>query len=51
MCVDVVGPWGYIFNDFGEEFEVNDSNGEEPIELIIENISNAENGVVTLLKG
>ena len=49
--VDVRGPWGYLFNDFGEEFEVIDKNGEDPIEVMIEDISNAEKGVVRLLKG
>jgi hypothetical protein len=40
-----------IFNDFGSEFVILDKNGEELQEVMIENISNAEEGVVTLLPG
>lgn len=40
-----------VFNDFGDSFEVLDKNGEEPTEVIIKSITNATNGVVTLLDG
>ena len=36
------GPYGYVFNDFGENFEVTDKNGEETVEVMIENITNEE---------
>lgn len=45
------GPYGYVFNDFGQDFEVTDKNGEETVEVMIENITNEEEGVVTLLNG
>ena len=28
---DTYGPFGQVFNDFGEEFEVLDKNGEETV--------------------
>ena len=45
------GPYGYVFNDFCENFEVTDKNGEETVEVMIENITNEEEGVVKLLNG
>lgn len=51
IAVKSEGPFGYVFNDFGEKFEVLDKNGEEPVECFIENISNSEKGIVTLMKG
>lgn len=35
------GPYGYTFNDFGDNFEVTDKNGEETVECMVENISKA----------
>lgn len=49
--MDCYGPYGQIFNDFGDSFEVLDKNGEETVEVLIEDISNEEKGVVSLLKG
>jgi len=40
-----------LFTDFGEEFEVADKNGEDPVEVMIKSISCGERGVVTLLPG
>lgn len=40
-----------LFNDFGEKFEVVDKNGDDPVECIIQNISNEEEGIVKLLDG
>ena len=44
------GVSGIYFADLGLH-EVNDSNGEEPFEGIIKNISNEEEGLVTLMDG
>jgi ubiquitin-activating enzyme E1 len=49
--VKAKGPYGYVFNDFGSEFEVNDKNGEETVEVMIDSITNEEEGLVTLLSG
>jgi ubiquitin-activating enzyme E1 len=51
ISADCMGPYSRLFNDFGSKFEVLDKNGEEPTEVMIKNISFAENGVVTLLDG
>lgn len=51
ISTDCYGPYARIYNDFGEGFEVLDKNGEDPVEVMIESISIAEKGVVTLLKG
>lgn len=39
ISADTFGPFGQVFNDFGEEFEVLDKNGEETVEVILEDIS------------
>ena len=49
IITDCYGPFGQHFNDFGSDFEVLDKNGEETVEVMIESITNAEKGVVTLL--
>lgn len=51
ISIDVYGCWSRLFNDFGDEFEVIDKNGEDPIEVVIEDITNAENGIVKLING
>jgi len=51
IVADCYGPYGQIFNDFGDGFEVLDKDGEEPVEVLIEDISIAEKGVVKLVKG
>lgn len=51
IAVDCYGPYGQIFNDFGNQFEVLDKDGEEPVEVLIESITVAEKSVVTLVKG
>ena len=40
-----------IFNDYGKQFEVLDKNGEQPVEVIIKDITCAQVGVVTLMDG
>lgn len=51
IAVDTAGPFARLFNDFGPVFEVLDKNGEEASEVIIKNITNEEEGLVTLLQG
>lgn len=40
-----------VFNDFGDEFEVIDKDGEELKEMVIKNITNEAQGLVTLETG
>lgn len=49
IFADLKGVFGRVFNDYGEKFEVLDKNGEELIDCMIKSITNAEQGVVTLL--
>jgi hypothetical protein len=49
LACDARGPTGYIFADCGARFVIRDKTGENPVTRIITNISNAEEGVVTLL--
>lgn len=51
LSVDCYGPYGQIFNDFGDKFEVLDPNGEETTEILIEEITIAEKGILRLPKG
>jgi ubiquitin-activating enzyme E1 len=51
ISADCYGPYGQIFNDFGDNFEVLDKDGEEPVEVLIDDISIAEKGVVKLVNG
>lgn len=44
---DAYGICTYLFCDFGEEFEVLDTTGEEPKEIFISNITQSNPGVVT----
>ena len=46
-----MGLYGKIFNDFGLDFKVLDKNGELPLEAMIKNITNDEQGVVTVIDG
>lgn len=41
------GVFGYIFDDFGDSFVVNDPRGEIPSRFMIEFITNSEEGIVT----
>lgn len=49
LACDARGVAGYLFADYGERFVVRDKTGENPVTRIITNISNEEEGVVTLL--
>ncbi|XP_038615051.1 ubiquitin-like modifier-activating enzyme 6 [Tachyglossus aculeatus] len=50
ISADVHGIWSRLFCDFGDEFEVLDSTGEEPKEIFISNITQANPGIVTCLE-
>ncbi|XP_077877478.1 ubiquitin-like modifier-activating enzyme 6 isoform X5 [Ictidomys tridecemlineatus] len=50
ISADVHGIWSRLFCDFGEEFEVSDTTGEEPKEIFISNITQANPGIVTCLE-
>jgi ubiquitin-activating enzyme E1 len=45
-----LGLTGQIFTDFGNNFTVYDTDGEQPINGIISNISNDKEGLVTCIK-
>jgi len=51
LSADLLGPFARLFNDFGENFEVADKNGEDPVEVMVSSISNDEKGIVKLLDG
>mgnify|MGYP000926696280 CR=1 FL=1 len=51
ISADCYGPFSRVFTDFGSKFTVLDKNGEEIQEVMIKNITNAKEGVVTLLDG
>ncbi|XP_031198770.1 ubiquitin-like modifier-activating enzyme 6 [Mastomys coucha] len=50
ISTDVHGIWSRLFCDFGDEFEVSDTTGEEPKEIFISNITQANPGIVTCLE-
>ncbi|OHT02907.1 Ubiquitin-like modifier-activating enzyme 1 [Tritrichomonas foetus] len=47
IAAETSGVFGYIFNDFGPAFQVNDPRGEIPSRFMIEFITNSEKGIVT----
>jgi len=48
IMTDTFGVFGSIFCDFGAEFEVADTNGEEPLNSMLSSISQEEVGLVTV---
>ncbi|KAB1282189.1 Ubiquitin-like modifier-activating enzyme 6 [Camelus dromedarius] len=50
ISADIRGIWSRLFCDFGDEFEVLDTTGEEPKEIFISDITQANPGVVTCLE-
>ncbi|XP_023410862.2 ubiquitin-like modifier-activating enzyme 6 isoform X3 [Loxodonta africana] len=50
ISADVHGIWSRLFCDFGDEFEVLDTTGEEPKEIFISSITQANPGIVTCLE-
>uniref|UniRef100_A0A4W3KAD5 E1 ubiquitin-activating enzyme n=1 Tax=Callorhinchus milii TaxID=7868 RepID=A0A4W3KAD5_CALMI len=49
ISADLYGVFCRVFCDFGDHFEVSDSNGEEPKEIFIHNITQCNPGVVTCM--
>lgn len=49
IVADTKGLYAQVFCDFGEEFKVVDTTGENPISAMISNISNEVEGMVTCL--
>jgi len=49
ISTETRGVFANIFCDFGDEFTVNDTNGEQPQSLIVANISNENPGIVSIL--
>jgi ubiquitin-activating enzyme E1 len=39
ISADVRGVFCWAFADFGDKFEVHDTNGEEPLDLMIEHVT------------
>ncbi|KAJ3130581.1 hypothetical protein HK100_007942 [Physocladia obscura] len=50
IASDIRGLFGSVFNDFGEEFVVNDQTGEEAIHGMVAGISSDVDGLVTCLE-
>uniref|UniRef100_A0A8C5TZL5 E1 ubiquitin-activating enzyme n=1 Tax=Malurus cyaneus samueli TaxID=2593467 RepID=A0A8C5TZL5_9PASS len=50
ISADVYGVCSRLFCDFGDEFEVLDTTGEEPKEIFISNITQSNPGIVTCLE-
>ncbi|XP_030832808.1 ubiquitin-like modifier-activating enzyme 6 isoform X2 [Strongylocentrotus purpuratus] len=49
IAADVYGLYSYCFCDFGDEFTVQDVNGEEPMQVFIADVTKDNPGVVTCL--
>jgi len=49
IVVDTKGLFGQLFCDFGEEFSVMDTNGEQPINNMIASVTNDKESIVTCL--
>eukprot|EP01102_Stenamoeba_stenopodia_P009142 TRINITY_DN2682_c0_g1_i3.p1 TRINITY_DN2682_c0_g1~~TRINITY_DN2682_c0_g1_i3.p1 ORF type:complete len:1013 (-),score=251.98 TRINITY_DN2682_c0_g1_i3:98-3136(-) len=50
IAAEIRGVFAWIFDDFGESFDVWDKNGEEPSETLIAKITKEKEGVVTCLE-
>jgi len=50
ISTETRGVFGSIFNDFGENFTVVDTNGENPASYMISSISQEKEGVVTVVE-
>lgn len=51
IATQVSGLFGYVFDDFGEKFDVFDPRGEIPSRFLIEHITHDKDGVVTVADG
>ncbi|KAF6030276.1 UBA1 [Bugula neritina] len=49
IVAETYGLFGHIFCDFGDKFTVSDTNGENPLSVMIASISKDKEGVVTCL--
>uniref|UniRef100_A0A646QDP3 E1 ubiquitin-activating enzyme n=1 Tax=Hemiscolopendra marginata TaxID=943146 RepID=A0A646QDP3_9MYRI len=49
IIADTRGLFGQIFCDFGESFQVNDVNGEQPVSAMVASVTKDTDGVVTCL--
>jgi len=49
ICADTFGVYGNVFCDFGEQFAVIDTNGEQPMSVMIAAVSKDADGIVTCL--
>ena len=49
IVAETRGIFGQIFCDFGEKFEIIDTNGERPLSAMVMEINNDEQGIVTTL--
>ncbi|KAJ2493780.1 E1 ubiquitin-activating protein, partial [Coemansia sp. RSA 2052] len=49
ISTEIRGLFGYTFNDFGEQFVVEDTTGEEPLSGMIASVEQSAEGVVTCL--
>ena len=47
IATESSGVFGYVFNDFGDSFQVNDPRGEIPSRFLIQFITNSEEPTVT----
>lgn len=46
-----LGAMGYTFVDYGENFKINDANGEETQSFIVVNVTQANPAIVTVHEG
>jgi len=49
IMTDTFGLFGNLFCDFGDDFVVYDTNGEEPVSAMLASVSQDEKGLVTVL--
>ena len=49
IMTDTMGLFGSLFCDFGDEFVVHDTNGEEPQNAMVASVTQEEAGLVTVL--
>ncbi|EAL72486.1 ubiquitin activating enzyme E1 [Dictyostelium discoideum AX4] len=50
ISVETRGVFGQLFNDFGEQFTITDTNGENPNAYMISSISQDKEGIVTVVE-
>lgn len=50
IAADTVGLFGFAFNDFGDKFHVQDTNGENAVSGMISSVSKEIDGVVACIE-